>query len=374
LPAVLAASFALFVLVAAVAAAAPQSPGFSLQWTRPAPPLKTMALSPKGLKVGLITTDGKLAVWSASDGSPLWSHNALDEDDLTVTDGAGYATAYNLLNPIQRTVRFYKAENGVEISRQTFASAIWSVAAAPSGSLVAVGTEDKTITVFEMSEQVASAMSSTSGIPTDMQYSSTGKYLVVGRWDRSGCETRDLHDNLLWQTSVKDNQRVSVVVSGTGAAFATISCNNRQNADPVVALYSRQGQLQWVRDFGKRTQDAHALVLAPAQITVVSYIQMIRRGRDVLAQRRLIAIGDSGNELWERGGPLFTPQLICATPDDSGIVIYDGSRNLYRLDAAGRVVAHDRLSGLLVNHAVSRDNSKLLLYTNDSQLSMIQVT
>lgn len=353
--------------------AAPVPPGFSLAWTHPTPPLETIALSPQGLIIGLITTDGKMAVGVAADGSTVWSHSAGGASNLILTDGEGYAAACDMLNPLNTRITFYRADNGVQIARQTLDTAIWSVAAAPTGALLAAGTEDKSVTLFHLSEQISTTRFYTSGIPVSLAFSPTGSCLMLGRWDQSGSEVRDLQGSLKWAQRQANTARVMVVVGGTGEDFAAIASNNRQNAHPVVGLYSRQGQLRWIRDLGPNAEDAHALVLSAAEITVISYTELISRGRELLPQRRIVAISDNGSQMWSWGGPLFTPELISATPDDDGMVVYDGDRSLYRLDKDGRIVAHDRLSGLLVFYAPSADNSKLLLYTQDGQLSLIDV-
>ena len=90
-------------------------------------------------------------------------------------------------------------------------------------------------------------------------------------------------------------------------------------------------------------------------------------------EQKLAVIDRSGQLIWTKGGLFWAPTLICLTPDQAGMVVYDGNRTLYRLDSQGRTVAHAYLSDVLRQWNVSLDDTSLVVYTHDGQLSLLHI-
>lgn len=346
--------------------------GFNLVWNRPVATLSALSLSPQGQRIAMLTGTGKVAVWSAADGSPLWSQNN-NARAIAVTDGLGYVLAYDPLDPLNSTLTLL-ASGGNAVWKHRLDGPIWAVAVSHDGAHAAISTGRDTIYGCTLQPQPICAPWHAAGICESLAYAPNDDYLVAGLWNQSGVACFGMDGKQVWNVPGQSDRRYDAfVVPGSRYILSIDYVNHKTSDGSVTLLNASDGQAIWTFPLGENSYDCSVLAGPDAQTTVASFVRIQRRGRTFSEPRRLIALDHLGNRVWDKGGLFFSPVPICMAPQTGGVVVYDQSRTLYMLDSNGDIVNHAQLSGLLRLWAVSDDDRELLVYTGDGQLSLYRL-
>jgi WD40 repeat protein len=349
-------------------------PGLSLVWSKNVGGLKSFSLSPHAHKLALLTSEGKLALWTAEDATPLWSKGAQNASNVIACDGSGFVLTYNLRTLLATTATLRKATTGTAIWSKTFDTAIWSAAFSPDGTDMAIGTGDNSVYLFDIASAESQIKVSLSGTPFSLAFDPDSASLFVGQWDRSGVVCLDLAGTTRWMDRGEMDRQYTI--DSIGRRFLTyIGSSNRHGKSPIIyVVRADTGQSLWTyNNLDDDGYNAMACTVDTAGITGVSYSRPRQIGSHSVVQQTLTSIDRNGQMLWEKGGLFWAPQLICITPDQLGFVVYDGKRKLYRLDSQGRTVATAKLSDDLRKWSVSSDNTSLIVYTHDGQMSLLHI-
>jgi outer membrane protein assembly factor BamB len=363
----------LFPKVSAAQTVSNGSPGFSPVWSKNVGGLRSFSLSPHAHRLALLTVEGKLALWTAQDGNPVWSTGKQLSTNVLVSDGDGSVLTYNERSLLSRTATLRRADTGAVIWAKTFDKAVWCTAFNKSGTYAAIGTGDNTLHLVNIADDDNDTMTRLDGTPLSIAFAYDGKSVLVGQWSRSGVSCLDMGGKTMWRASGEMNRKY--VISSVGEKFVTyVGSSNRHDKSPIIyVLHSATGKLLWAYDLDDSSYNAIAKSSATADLTGISFAnpKIIPKGSYV--EQRLSVVDRSGQMEWEKGGLFWPPILICLTPDQSGLIVYDGDRTLYRLDSQGRTVAHAVLSDTLRQWSVSDDETSLVTYTHDGQLSLLHI-
>lgn len=337
-------------------------------WNRPVADLSALAISPQGQRIAMLANNGKIAVWSAANGSPLWSHDKETARDIAVTDGIGYVLAYDSLNPLDTKLSILSGGNVVW--KQPLDGAIWAAAVTSDGSHAAISTDKHSIYYCTLDPQPRWETWRADGIPESLDFAPNDDFLVAGLWNSSGVECFGMDGKQVWEVSGPSDRRYEAFVTPQSRYIVAISYGNHKASDGTVTLLgASDGHSLWSYPLGQNSYYITVLSTADAQSTVASFTRLARHGHALDELHRMIALDRSGARIWDKGGLFFSPTLVCMAPDSEGVVVYDGSRTLYLLDNQGHIVNHAQVSGQLRLWAVTADDRQLLIYTGDGQLS-----
>ncbi len=388
-----------------------REPGMSVLWQRSVDPLLTLSLSPQGDYLALITADNRLALWSAQTGKSKWTVSGVTAHDVDVSDASGAVLIYDDMNRIDRRVSVYRASipatstpsppqakakasqvtslpiNGkaspppaktakkmlpirpLRIFSRVLGGAVWDASISVDGRTAACVTGDRKLHLVSLGQEPDMITLPLDGIGNDLEFSGDNQYVAVGLWDSSGVETVDMVGRIRWSYLGAITRRYDVSVSPDSRRVLSISYRNPNHSAPVLTLLNDQAAVLWTYPLGETAYGATARMATNAEITYVSYTAVVRHYRTTVLERHLIALGPGGDVLWRQGGLFFKPILLFVTPDNNGIVAYDGIQTLYRIDQHGRVVRRDRLPGQLASWAVNHARTLLITYTSDGQLT-----
>jgi WD40 repeat protein len=348
-------------------------PGISLVWSRSVGGLKSFALSAHARRLALLTDDGKLALWTAQQGDPVWAATGQTGSRVDVSDGLGYVLSYSPRSLLKSDIELRRADTGAVIWSDTFSSSIWSAAFNLSGNDLAIGTGDNNIRVIALSNADSVTKLSVSGTPVSLAFDPAATKLYVGLWDQGGVSCYDFSGKELWSTNGEIDRDYKIC--SVGAKFITyIGASIRHGTSPVAYIVRTEtGTLLWAFSLPENDRDAFAESSDAAELTAMSYAEPQPISNGSIVEQRLASFDRSGQLQWQKGGLFWAPTLICLTPDQDGIVVYDGERTLYRLDSQGRTVAKAFLSDVLKGWSASTDHSSLVVYTHDGQLSLLHI-
>jgi WD40 repeat protein len=348
-------------------------PGISLLWSKSVGGVQAISLSQKATRLAIATVEGKVAVWAAQDGIPIWATANQTCNSIQVSDGPGFVLEYTQLALDSRQIVLRKGETGAVAWKDTFFGAVWCAAFNQTGNWLAVGTGDGVVHLFDLLHGGTEQNITLAGTPTSVQFDPITDRLYVGHWDKSGVSCFTLRGEDVWDVSGEMDRIYRIF--WVGPKFITyLGSSNRSGKSPVAyVVRSESGTLLWAYGFDDGDESASAQTSDTAGLTAISFALPKQISGGVLMEQRLAVIDRSGQMQWEKGGPFWSPTLISLTPDQNGMVVYDGQRTLYRLDAQGRTVAKAFLSDVLKKWSVSSDGSSLLVYTHDGQLSLLHV-
>jgi len=348
-------------------------PGLSLVWSKNVGGLKSFALSPHARHLALLTSEGKLALWTAQDGNPVWATSHQTATNVLVSDGEGAVLTYNVRSPQQSTVVMRRTDTGAVIWSKNYYTSVWCAGFNLQGTNLAIGTGDNQLYLYDFTNGNAETKVPLSGTPVSTSFSFDSNSVLVGQWDHSGLSCYDLSGKALWLDDGADNRKYAI--SSVGTHYVTyIGSSNRHGRSPIAyVVRSSNGELLWAYDLQDNSYSAIAYTNDDASITGISYNKLNHSPVGWASEQKLAAIDRDGQKQWEKGGLFWSPTLICLTPDQSGLVVYDGKRKLYRLDGYGRTLSTAYLSDDLRQWSVSADNSSLVVYTHDGQLTLLHV-
>ncbi len=355
--------------------------GFSLVWSKPVPELNSLTVSPRGSVIGMLTSSGKIALWSNTSSTPqiqlpvpLWSIPGKTGDDVAITDSSGYALTFDPLNPIDTNLTGYNIATKTSAWKRSLDGALWDLVVSRDGRYVAAGTGSDSLYLYTLDSHPHYTTWKLGGIADSVAISPDETQIAVGEWNSSGVECFNMAGRRLWTFNGPIDRRFRVLTP-TKETIMAVSWRNRQNSYPILySLSTATGKLHWAYDLGTNSRNPVTLASSDGSLIVTSFERTMVRGKAVVVEQRLIAINSEGMELWEKGGIFFSPTLVSLVPDWSTLVVYDGQRTLYLIDKQGKEIARDQLSGQLVHWASTADGRLLLVDTSDNQLSLLRLT
>jgi len=347
--------------------------GFTKVWNTSVPPLRTIAVSPLGVKLALLTDDGKIAVWQMVDGKPIWSVTGQTVNHIAVSDGVGYVMAYRALDPIDRSVLLFNADTGKKVLDRRADGAIWDLAVSESGDYAALTTGAGSLDIFTLDVYPTHHRVALRGIGDSLDFANDETYMAIGLWNGSGVGVYDTSGNRQWYIVGKATRRYDIsVAKGSGYILATDYYNHNHD-HPILTLWRRDGKPVWTYDLGADASDVTARSNSTGTVTVASFKRTVNRGSNLAVEWRMIAIDRAGQTLWrsEYGGPYLSPRFICFTPGEDGIVFWDSDRRLYRMTLNHYQTDMWQLSAPIRSYATTDDNRYLVANTVDDRLTLL---
>ena len=369
------------------------APPLTPLWSRPIAGFRGAALSPQGELVALSSgVKGTVSLWHwrTQPDKPLWTHAAANASNVAVGAAGSSVLAWAALDPDQPEMTILSGADGATLAHQTLGSAVWDAEISADGAYAGVVTGGKLLYLYELSDQPYKNEGrdkrihhwSLGGIGSSVAFPTIGSFLVTGTWNDSGVACYTPRGACLWQYPEEADVRHALAgrlftarLSGNGRYVLGLSYGNVRESDPTLYLWRSDGggNPLWKTELGEDAFYPTAQITQDGDYVAVSYLHQIVRGNQSLSEHRLRLLDHSGNILWERGGLLFSPDLITLSPNGDYLIVSDGQRTLYALRHDGHILRRYPLPGLLRQTALSADGKVLLVYTGDGTLSLYQL-
>ena len=377
----------------AAARPAPSAAPLTLLWTRQVAGFRGAALSPQGELVALSSgVKGTVSLWHwrTQPDHPLWTHAAANASNVAVGAAGSSVLAWSALDPDQPDMTILSGADGATLAHQNLGSAVWDAEISADGAYAGVVTGGKRLYLYELSDQPYRNEKSDKrihhwslgGIGSCVAFPTIGSFLITGTWDDSSVACYTPRGVCLWQYPEAAEARhrladrlFTAQLSGSGRYVLGMSYGNVRESDPTLYLWRSDGggNPLWKTELGEDAFYPTAQITQDGEYVAVSYLRQIVRGTQSLSEHRLRLLDRQGNTLWERGGLLFSPDLIALSPDGGHLIVSDGQRTLYALRRDGHILRRYPLPGLLRQTALSADGRVLLVYTGDGTLSLYQL-
>ena len=378
---------------AAAKPAPPAAPPLTLLWSRLVPGFQSAALSPQGELIAL-SSGAKGAVslwhWRTQPDHPLWIHPATGASSVAVSAAGSFVLAWSALAPAHPDFTILRGEDGATLAHSRLDGAIWDAQLSADGCYAGAVTGGKSLHLYTLSDQSYAARDkrihppwSLGGIGTSLSFTTAGSYLVTGTWDDSGIACYTLQGAQLWQYPEDADARrrladrlFTAQLSGSGRYVLGLSYGNVRGSEPTLYLWRSDGggTPLWKSDLGEDAFYPTAQITPDGRYVAVSYLRQVVRGDQILSEHKLCVWDRNGTPLWERGGLLFSPTLVALAPDGQRIIVSDGRRSLYALDADGRILTGGQtLPGSVRQTVLSANGKTLLVYSGDGTLSLFRL-
>ncbi|HEX5323587.1 MAG TPA: PQQ-binding-like beta-propeller repeat protein, partial [Capsulimonadaceae bacterium] len=293
------------------AQANPPAPGFNLAWNRPVPSLTALAISPQGERLAMITTTGKLAAWSAANGTPLWSQDKKSAQNIAISDGIGYVLAYDALDPLNTSATLLSASNGNSVWSEKLDGAVWAVAVSRDGLHAAISTGKRALYFCTLDPEPHVDKWQLDGICDSLAFAPNDDFLAAGLWSTGGVECFGMNGKQVWRFSGRDDRRYDVSITPDSEYVVALGYANHKASDGVITLLAADdGGQQFSYALGSDSYYSSVLVGDGARTTFVSFSRVEMRGNSAQEPRRLVALDHSGHRLWDKGGLFFSPTLV----------------------------------------------------------------
>jgi len=381
-------------------------PGWSVAWTRPAPGLIALDLSPDGRGVAWVDDKGAVRLVDAPSGRTLWRTHPLAGVNAVAavpfSEGAFVAVlAYSRLNPAAPLVHLLPRGTGAAPTQAANPAtyrvdgAVWDVAVSFGGERALIGTGQRSLYVLPLRDAAPPSRAAkswqTPGIPGSLAVTDREPLALAATWQDAGVSAYGLDGTPRWRHDEADAARLyQVRLSANGKTAVAVSARAPRESGVRIHV--------WDADSGKRLfwanlPDANhprVCVSADGGRVAVTYLRMTHYRTGVVTEHKLAAWDRAGRPLFkEKGGSgFFSPDdIVALSHDGSRITVQDRRRNiLYTLDGRGNFVHQLRLSAagpktpgvpappvpVLRETVATPDGAFLLVHRGDGQISLLK--
>jgi WD40 repeat protein/class 3 adenylate cyclase len=195
--------------------------------------ISEMSFSPDGKRLATVgNNDGWVAVWDLDSGQPMTLTRGLPElyTIMFSPDGSQVATSSSPVetDPEKKGIHVWDAATGTELYTLTITDtlAVWVVRYSPDGSLIAAGTQEGEVRIFDTSSrELVQTLSGHTGLVVDLAFSPDGERLASLSFDNT-IKVWDLATGEELATLYGQEGRLSgLTFSPDGTRIVTVSDN-----------------------------------------------------------------------------------------------------------------------------------------------------
>ncbi|KDN33603.1 hypothetical protein RSAG8_13308, partial [Rhizoctonia solani AG-8 WAC10335] len=181
-------------------------------------PIQSFSLSPDGLRIATGYPDGSLGIWGVRTGAPI--HKPLTGHSTSVTCVA-FSPTGNLLasGSYDTTIQVWDLSSlGTSRVLTGHSSSVHSVAFSPSASLIASGSSDKTIRLWDTKtmQPMGQPYEGHLGRVSCLAFSPDGSRLVSGSWDKT---------IRVWTVGAQGLSRDPLLITGHSDSVTCVACS-----------------------------------------------------------------------------------------------------------------------------------------------------
>lgn len=342
-----------------------------VRWQCEVKELQNLAMSADGQLYGGVDRNGVVSFYDL-DGELVCKKQVSGATDVLIAKAGRSFLVYSRLNPLHLQVNFFR-RNGRPVWQHEIDDTVWCGAVSPDGEYAAVATGDKYVYLYEPDPgKPRYRRWRLRGIGHCLAFTPDSKELIVATWQDSGIACYNLSGELDWIELQDSDRQYKLQISRDGRYILGVLPSTQHSRSAEVCLWNSQGKRLWRRKL--EAFDVAAQISPDSQYVAVSYATILsRKGSEVV--ERKIALYDSGGKLlWRKGGLFFGPRLIGLSPTGSSVIVSNRQRTLYNIDKRGRIVPPQHRFGAMIQMAIpSADGRRILLYSRDNQLYLVEV-
>jgi hypothetical protein len=340
-------------------------------WSRPAPGLVGLAVSPDGQRVVGTLLDGTVRGYDAF-GSILWELPDADADTAAVSRRGSMTVAYALRQPLSRKAYFLD-ESGKRLGTVEPADPIEGAAVSSNGRYAALVAGKNLIFCSRIAKGVTKRTLPLPGRPVQVQMGPDDTaYVACVEPDYMALVKSDGKE--LWRRQEPGAARYAISASEEGRHVAVSA---ELGADQIRTwLLSSKSAVRWadIRP-GRKPRPR---VSANGTAVVLSYEFRVESPRGPRMEQRLTYLGPGVGGAWPKGGPFNTPLQVAIERDGDWLVALDQPRGqsprfrLYGKNGERRWL-YASPSNILIA-AASSEGRAISTYRADGVLELLRVS
>lgn len=342
----------------------------SILWEHKANRPQSLTISPGGQFFGGVDKDGLVRLYDES-GKALWTKSVDGATDVLVARSGQSMLVYSRLNPIHRTVRFYRRDGSMLWSHEVQGS-VWAGAVTPDGQYAAVTTGEKFL--YRYTPHPTSPKYRRwrlKGIGHCLTFTPDSNRMVVGTWQDSTIACYDLEGSAKWLLEQDSKHQYGLRLSSDGKHILGVRPGTQHTPSGEICLWDSDGQGIWQRDLAG--YDIEARVSPQSKYVAVSYATILKHKNTEIVERKVAVYAADGKLSWEKGGLFFGPRLVALSPTGDSVIVSDGNRSIYNIDRSGRILSKRNFRSRVEMTSSSDDGRRILIYCSDGSLYLLGV-
>lgn len=360
----------LLILSASAALYATRNEAISILWRQKANRPQSLTIAPGGQFFGGVDEDGLVRLYDEH-GDLLWTKKIDGATDVLVARSGQSMLVYSRLNPIHRTVRFYRRDGSMVWSHEVQGS-VWAGAVTPDGQYAAVTTGERFL--YRYTPHPSSPKFRRwrlKGIGHCLAFTPDSNRIVVGTWQDSTIACYDLEGSAKWLLEQETKQQYELHLSTDGRHILGVRPGTQHTPSGEICLWDSDGQGIWQRDLSG--YDIEARISPQSRYVAVSYATILKHKNAEIVERKVAVYAADGRLSWEKGGLFFGPRLVALSPTGDSVIVSDGNRSLYNMDRSGRILSKRSFRAKIEMTASSDDGRRILIYCSDGSFYLLGV-
>lgn len=338
-----------------------------------------IALDASANHIGIIGPAGQIRILDAT-GHPLTDVSVPGADAFAFTPEGQRVVAYARANASHTEVVFMRLDGSV-LWRHDPGTAILDVAVAQSGQRAACVTADGYVYSYQLDEAPSFRRWRSVGNPTGTYVTPDGALVLVATADPPSVWAYTPAGVFLWKapnSDPKGDAQIFASPDGQFLACATMPKDARSGSyTSRFVVLSRSGRQQW----GAKLRASHPRVAlsTDGKWAAVTYTKSVSTSPEPTYERKVVLFRTSSagssvpDQLWQHGGPLYDPRLVCIAGDGSFVATHDGKRSIFFFGPTGQLLWRHKMAHPIVRTCASADGLSILVHCADGSLSLLRV-
>jgi len=362
--------FALLVMVVSAGLHAARNEAISVRWQRKVNQPQSLTISPGAQFFGGADKDGTVRLYDDR-GKVLWTKRVEGATDVLIARNGQSILVYSRLNPVHRTVRFFRRD-GRELWEHEVEGSVWAGAVTPDGQYAAVTTGEKFVYLYTPHPTNPSFRRwRLQGIGHCLTFTPDSKSLVAGTWQDSTIARYELDGSPKWILGQESERQYELQTSGDGKHILGVRPSTQHTPLAEICLWDSAGKGIWRKTL--EGFDVAARISPQSKYVAVSYATILSHKNTEIIERKVAVYSADGKLVWEKGGLFFGPRLVALSPTGDSVIVSDGNRSLYNIDRRGRILSKQTFKSTIKTAVSSEDGRRILLYCQDGWLYLLGV-
>ncbi len=323
--------------------------------------------------MAVIDSQGTVTAYSSA-GKVLYSAGVPGADHIVISPDGKYAMTYTALDRKNTTCTFIDSHGDVCWDLNV-RGAVWSADACTTedGSRFVIGTGDKRVYVADIGKRNKNYRWWTApGAVVSLDIDTHGKELIVGTWQKSSVERREIDGTKLWCVDADNACLPKIQILGNSDQVSVLFTPNRRTADGSYMIIGPDGQLitQGNTDSAKNTR---VLFDSTGKYVCLGYTEHIDHKGNSMVEKRAVLQDISGRQLWKKGSAFFQAAPILVTSHGE-VLLRDSKNSLFITNPSGELESVLKCSGKFLDSASASNGSFCAIHCSDGKLYILKLS
>ncbi|MCE5322858.1 hypothetical protein LLG46_06015 [bacterium] len=344
-----------------------------MAWQTFAGKLTDLIFSPGAKFLACVDTKGAICVYKST-GEKQYTASVQGADKVVVSPDGKYAMAYSNLDLENATCTFLD-NKGNTYWKLNVNGAVWSadVCNYDGNARFVIGTGTRRVYVVDIGMHKKYYRWWTApGVVVSMYLEPDGESVVIGTWQDSSVERRDIRGRSIWSMNAGSACLPMIERFSSSDRLLVRYVPNNSSVDGSYEIISTMGKTIARGDIS--VSDNQRVLFDPTcSYTCISHTEVIKHKVKSMVEKRTVLQTTSGARVWEKGSAFFQTDPIMVTAGGE-VLLRDATNAVFMTNSDGALKQVTKLRAKPLRCACSEDGSLCALSCSDGSINLLKLS